>query len=89
VLAPIYGLPVLVDSSGGTASNTLADIAATGSGTSGAASTVLDTVADAYWVSTANNLASLAAKINAMVTSTNTGANLTTEIPLQVQAWDA
>lgn len=88
-LCPVYGLPTLTDASGGTVGDTLANIAATGTGVGGAASTILDTVADAFLLATCNNLASLMGKVNAMTSSTNTGAQLVTEEPLPVVAFDA
>ena len=58
------GAPSLTDASGGTASMTLADIAATGTGVSGANATLLDTAVDAWLVINQNNIASLAATLN-------------------------
>lgn len=84
ILAPVYGLPVFTDNSGGTASNTLANITATGTGVGGDDSTILDTVVDAYLVAVANNTKSLFDKLNLMTSSTEA-----TDRPLQVVAWDA
>lgn len=83
VLCDIYGLPTLTDNSGGTASTTLANIAATGTGVGGVASTILDTVMDAWLVTVANNTKTLFEKLNLMTSATEA-----TDIGLQVVAWD-
>lgn len=83
VLAGVYGLPELDDGVDGVVSTTLANIAATGTGVGGVASTMLDTVVDAYLLACAGNVTSLMDKLNAM-----TGSDNTTDLPLQVVAWD-
>ncbi len=75
-LSPIYGLPVLTDSSSGTASTTGTVVAlgtsASGVDNSAAATGVADTVMDAILVAITNNLATLAARLNAMDNADNT-----------------
>lgn len=82
VLAPTYGVKAITDSTGGTASSTIADVAATATGVSGAGATMLDTDVDTWLSNNRNNIATLAAKLNEM---TGTEASY---IPLQAIAWD-
>lgn len=80
LLAPTFGVDTVADALGGTVSNTLANIAATGTGVGGAASTILNTVAQT-WISTnRDNIATLAAAVNKIL-----GANQTYK-PLHVVA---
>lgn len=64
-LAPYYGVNPLTILTGGVASTTIANIAATDTGVGGA-DTLLDTEVDAYLVVIRNSISSLAAKLNAM-----------------------
>jgi hypothetical protein len=84
LLAPIYGHPLLVDSSGGVASNTIATVGtATAAGVSGAASTVLNTVANTYFTAVAGNCTSLMNKLNGFVSTSNFA-----DQPLHNIAWN-
>lgn len=90
ILAPLYGLHELTDSSGGTVSTTIANLSATSAGVgSASAVTMLDTDVDAWLDVVTDNFATLAAHLNLMTTSTNTGAQLTTDQGSKVVAWDA
>lgn len=69
-LAVIYGVDPLVDLIGGTVGTTIPAIAATAGGVGGTGPvTMLDVAVDAWLVINRNNVASLAAKLNAMVGS--------------------
>ncbi len=88
-LCGVYGLLTLTDSAAGIVSTTIANLPATTLQTGGEVATVLATEVNTWLVAVSSNITSLMNKLNLMTTTTNTGANLTTEIPLQVVAWDA
>jgi hypothetical protein len=79
-LAPYFGVTTLTDSLGGVVSGTLANVAATGAGVSGVASTMLNTAVNTWLTNNRNNVATLAAKLNQMI-----GTNAVTR-PLHVVA---
>ena len=67
-LAVVYGVAPLADLLGGTVDTTIPAIAATAGGVSGTGPvTMLDVAVDAWLVINRNNVASLAARLNAMV----------------------
>ncbi len=70
-LADYFGLTHLTISTGGVASTTIANVAATGTGVAGAGATLLDTDVDAVLAIIRDSNSSLAAKLNAM---TGTGS---------------
>lgn len=78
----VEGIPHLTDALEGTVSNTLAVIAATGTGVGGTDPvTMLDSAVDTWLGHTRDNVASLAAKLNAV-----TGSGMLTQAPLSVVA---
>lgn len=91
-ISAVYGLPDLVDNTGGTVSTTIANLTATATGVGedvdGPDCTMLDSAVDAWLDIVTDNFATLAARLNALTTATNTGANMTTEVPLHTVAWD-
>lgn len=84
ILAGVYGLQTLTDASSGTIGSTIANLAATATGVSGVASTILDTVMDTWLAALLNNFETLQVKLNDM-----TSSDESTDQPLQVVAWDA
>lgn len=87
ILCGVYGLQELTDAIGGTSGDTIANLAATDTGTghdSEPLQQLLDTEVDAWLAALLNNLESMQVKFNDMTT-----ADASTDIPLQVVAWDA
>lgn len=84
ILAGVYGLQTLTDASGGTVGTAVENTPPTDTGVSGADSTILDAVMDAWLAALLNNIESLQVKLNDMTT-----ADATTDLPLQVVAWDS